>query len=248
MVTIEPGEFYISAPPLWQGRPFGLGPMRKVIIEKSFSIAIYEVTIREWETCVTDGACKSIKNEYSTNDNFPAVNISWVEAVKFTKWLSAKSNYKYRLPSEAEWEYAARAGSGRSRFFDLKVEDICKYANVYDAPSKKQLGYEWESVECNDNFVRAAPVGTFLPNKFGLFDMLGNVWEWVEDCQSSLGTRHMGLTSGPVLRGDCSQRAYRGGSWLSHSPKYIRPPDRYKYKGTRQLDLGFRVIRENETP
>ena len=246
MVVIEPGEFYLTSPPLWQGRPFGLGPMRKVIVEHAFAIGQYEITVQEWDACVTAKACEEINSNGTPQQKTPIHNITWHQASAYTKWLTLKTKHKYRLPSEAEWEYAARAGSGRSRFFDLEEFEICDFANVYDLTAHRALEYEWPHISCEDKFIRESPVGSFKANKFKLYDMLGNVWEWTEDCKSAIGTRHMGNSSGPVLKGDCTLRAFRGSSWLSHPPKYIRPPDRYKYAGAKDIDLGFRVVRELE--
>ncbi len=244
LVVIEPGEFYLTSPPLWQGRPFGLGPMRKVIVKNSYAIGKFEITVGEWQHCVDANGCQMARGAETKDSRLPIANISWDDALKYTKWLSDKTNQIYRLPSEAEWEFAARAGAGRSRFFDLPEEEICNYANIYDISAHQELEYEWRNINCNDKYVRESPVGSFKANKFGLHDALGNVWEWAEDCKSSIGTRHMRNTSGPVLKGDCSLRAFRGSSWLSHPPKYIRPSDRYKFSGSKSVDLGFRVVRE----
>ena len=120
---------------------------------------------------------------------------------------------------------------------------VCKFGNVFDKKAKLVLGYEWEHLPCFDGFIETAPVGSFRANTFGLFDMIGNVWEWTGGC-ANLSTRGIRTNSATNAKNDCSQRAIRGGSWLSHPPKYIRFSDRYKYFKVRDRDLGFRVLRE----
>jgi formylglycine-generating enzyme required for sulfatase activity len=107
------------------------------------------------------------------------VCVNWNDAQAYAKWLSEKTGQGYRLPSEAEWEYAARAGSTTARYF--ADDTICEFANVRDR-SAKQIYSAGQFFDCDDGFVHTAPVGTFPPNGFGLYDVLGNVWQWVEDC------------------------------------------------------------------
>ena len=153
------------------------------------------------------------------------VNVSYEDAKAYTKWLATKTGQPYRLLSEAEWEYAARAGSTASRFWGDSERDACEFANVSWCGGKATL-----------------PVGGFKPNDFGLYDTLGNVWEWVEDCYHG---RYRGAPSdgSPWLSGDCGTRVIRGGGWVD-GPRDVRsavrawvtPDDRYS-------DLGFRVAR-----
>ncbi len=117
-------------------------------------------------------------------DKQPVVNVSWEDAVAFAKWLSEKSEQSYRLPTEAEWEYAVRSGAKQSRFWGDNPDAACKYANVADMTAKKQRP-KWTTFFCNDNFAVSAPVGSFMANSLGLNDMLGNVWEWCEDVYNS---------------------------------------------------------------
>jgi len=246
MKIVPNGEFYMNRPPVWQGRPFGSGPMRKVLFDKPFAISVYEITIAEWNDCVAKNGCKKEKNSSEKDNQFPVSDVTWYEATEYISWLSNKTGYKYRLPSEAEWEYSARSGAGRSRYFGLADAEVCDYGNVYDITAQKKLNYEWDPTGCEDAYSRKSPVGSFKPNNFGLFDTIGNVWEWVEDCKSQgYGTRYMGNRSGPVLRGDCSFRSFRGGSWLSSPPEYIRPEDRFRFAGSSAPDLGFRVVKQN---
>lgn len=113
------------------------------------------------------------------------VNVSWYDATNFAKWLSKETGQKFRLPTEAEWEYTARAGTKTSRFWGNNPDEACQYANVADLTVKKRWA-TWIVHNCEDNYLVAAPVGSFNPNGFGIYDMLGNVWEWVQDVYDCL--------------------------------------------------------------
>ncbi len=246
MISIPKGEYAMGMPPIFQGRPYDKGEMRRIVIPRPFAMGVYEVTFNQWEQCVRSGGCEEVDDRGMGRGDRPVVNVSWRQAVKYAKWLSALTGEKYRLPTEAEWEYAGRAGSTTSRFFGIRLEMVCEYANIFDIHAWKVLQYEWEHLPCEDGYVESAPVGSFKPNAFGLYDMLGNVWEWTEDCLAYTFRPSNGTSSEAVLRGDCSQRAYRGASWLNHPAKYIGPSDRYKYLEVKESDLGFRLVREIE--
>jgi formylglycine-generating enzyme required for sulfatase activity len=245
MVIVPPGRYAMPMPPIDQGRPFAEGENRLVIITEPFAAGKFEVTFDEWNACVADAKCAAAEDEGWGKGKRPVINVSWTEADGYARWLSKKTGKKYRLLTEAEWEYAARAGAGRARFLGLKPEEVCDYANVYDMSAEKELVFGMEMLPCNDGFDVTAPVGSFKPNAFGLHDMLGNVWEWTEDCQAVLW-RNAPTDSSARVNGKCSERAYRGSSWLSHPPRYIRVADRYRFFGARYNDLGFRVARTLE--
>ncbi len=244
LVKIPAGEYAMGMPPVFQGRPYDKGEMRRIVIEKPFAIGAFEVTFEQWDKCVEAGACVKTDDRDWGRGRRPVINVSWEQAVKYTKWLRHVTKKRYRLPTEAEWEYVGRAGAGMARFFGIKPDLVCVFANIYDISAWKELQYEWDYLPCIDNFVGTAPVGSFKPNQFGVYDMLGNVWEWTEDCLAYTFRPSNGTSSGAVIRGDCNQRAFRGSSWLNHPLPYIRPPDRYKFKGAKEADLGFRVVRE----
>lgn len=244
MITVPEGEYSMGMPPVFQGRPYDKGEMRRIVIERAFALGKFEVTFDQWAVCVKDGRCEELDDRGWGRGDRPVINVSWRQAVKYTKWLSKKTKKTYRLPSEAEWEYAGRAGAGRARFFGVDLERVCEYGNVYDESAKVELEYGWEALPCQDAFVDTAPVGSFLPNEFGLYDMLGNVWEWTADCLSDTFRPTNGVSRDAVVRGDCSQRAFRGGSWLNHPSSYIGPEDRYKFIEAKEADLGFRVARD----
>lgn len=242
MVVVPAGIYGMGAPPVDQGRPYDEGELRPVTIDKPFAVGKFELTFDEWDACARDGQCSAAQDEDWGRGKRPVINVSWTDADRYTKWLARKTGKPYRLLTEAEWEYAARAGAGRARFMGIKREDVCAYANLYDRTAEQKLEFGMETLPCDDGYEVTAPVGSFKPNAFGLHDMLGNVWEWTEDCQVRLW-RNAPTDARARVSGRCSERAYRGASWLSHPPSYMRVGDRYRFIGARYNDLGFRVAR-----
>jgi sulfatase modifying factor 1 len=176
-------------------------------------------------------------------DNHPVTCVSWQDAQAYVDWLSRKTGRNYRLPSEAEWEYAARAGTATPRYWDSTGQDACSYANVPDstflsvAPAKS--AYLPSSATCSDGFAYTAPVGSFKSNAFGLFDMLGNVWEWVED------RYHDDYVGAPTdgsawTTSKFDFRMFRGGSWSDAVDTNVATRSR-KIGGPRANIVGFRV-------
>lgn len=244
MVVIPAGDYGFGSPPNEFGSPYNEGYILNVRFARPFALGKTEVTHDEWEVCVSDGECEPAEDDGLRRGRHPVVNISWHDAVAFTQWLSAKTGKAYRLPSEQEWEYAAQAGTKRARFFGIPREQTCLHGNVYDITADKAHGFGWAYLPCSDGFPDTAPVGTFKPNAFGVYDMLGNVWEWVHDCLNPNWRFSRAAPDGSAfVDGDCDQRAYRGGSWLANQPYYLRTGERYKFSGARYNDLGFRVAR-----
>ncbi len=245
MVVVAAGSFVMGFPPGDSGRLHQEGPVRTVIFGKPFAVGKFEVTFDEWDACAAEKQCPGVEDKGRGRGRRPVIYVSWDQAAGYARWLSKKTGKKYRLLTEAEWEYAARAGAeSRYRFWGLAPERVCAFANVYDKTASKHDDSGYESLPCDDRYAEAAPVGSFKPNAFGLYDMLGNVSEWTEDClPTGLQWRGAPLDGSANLRGDCSQRAYRGGSWLENEKVYMRTPDRYKYAGARASDLGFRIAR-----
>lgn len=178
-------------------------------------------------------------------EDHPVVCVNWNDAKAYVNWLSQKTGKSYRLPTEAEWEYAARAGSPSERPWGRAISDVCRNANVADTTAVR--AFEWDPetrFRCTDGFAYTAPAARFRANGFGLSDMIGNVGEWVEDCYN---TSYSGApTNGSAwLSGDCSQRVHRGGSWLN-VPWKLRSATRYPNASNFRSDLvGFRVARTN---
>lgn len=174
-------------------------------------------------------------------DNQPVVNVSWEDAVAYAEWLSKKSEQTYRLPTEAEWEYAARAGTTASRFWGNNPDEACKYANVADLKAKEKRPM-WTVFPCTDGYMVASPVGSFPANDYGLHDVLGNVWEWCEDVYNSEAYEKLPKDN-PVYRGAGEYRVMRGGGW-SNGPLGIRSSHRVGLSPDfGHHSLGFRLVR-----
>lgn len=166
----------------------------------------------------------------------PVINVSWEDARDFAKWLSLQTGLNWRLPSEAEWEYAARAGSKASYGFGDQLAEFCRYGNVADAGTKSG----WRNKQCKDGFAQTAPVGQFKANAWGLHDMHGNVWEWVQDCWQS-SYRSMSKTGAANEEGSCRERGQRGGSWF-YGPDDARAGYRSSAPVTNKgVQVGFRL-------
>lgn len=199
---------------------------------------------------VTNGQYKKFRPQHNSgdaqgatlnNDNQPVVNVSWEDAVAFAQWLSQKSGQTYRLPTEAEWEYAARAGANESRYWGNNPEEACKYANVADMAAKK-LWAQWTAFPCDDGSAVSAPVGSFKPNSYGLYDMLGNAWEWCEDVYNSEAYAKLPKND-PLYNGAGEYRVMRGGGW-SNGPLGIRSSHRVGLSANfGHHGLGFRLVR-----
>jgi formylglycine-generating enzyme required for sulfatase activity len=205
-------------------------------------------TGRDMQGCDTyDGAWKnrpdgSWKNPgFAQDGSHPVTCVSFNDATAYAAWLSAQTGHTYRLPSASEWEYAARAGGTAAQPWDSPAE-ACATANVADAsvarryPGLKAFG-------CDDGFVNTSPVGSFKANAFGLNDMLGNVFQWTQDCWNA---DYAGAPVDGSARssGDCSVRELRGGSWFS-TPKFVRAAYRNQFAADyRTSSVGIRLVRE----
>ena len=208
----------------------------------AFRMGKYEVTFAQWDACVADGGCGGYRpdDEGWGRGNRPVINVSWEDAQSYIDWLNHKTGGKFRLPTEAEWEYAARAGSTTKYHFGDSESQLCRYANHADSSTD----YSNRNKSCSDGVgERTATVGRYQPNSYGTYDMHGNVWEWVQDCWND---SYVGApTDGNAwTRGDCSRRVYRGGSWYNTlggatSAYRNKDPriDRYSH-------LGFRLAQD----
>jgi formylglycine-generating enzyme required for sulfatase activity len=226
MVSIPAGSFMMGSPTSEVGRQRDEGPQRRVTVP-TFAAGKYEVTWNDYNACISAGGCTSLKADGFGGGTRPVTNVPWDAAVAYTKWLSIKTGRTYRLLSEAEWEYAARAGSsGRWNFGD----------------NEGSLGlYAWFS---SSDPGGTRPVGTKMANAFGLHDLHGNVSEWVEDCYEGVVPDATGSVISSLFGlGSCSYRLSRGGSW-NDSPTFLRSAFRLKSKPTdRSYMQGFRLAR-----
>ena len=168
----------------------------------------------------------------------PVVCVSWNDTQRYIEWLSKKTSSQYRLPTEAEWEYAARAGSETKYFFGNSTSDLCRYANG----AANETDFSWRNKDCHDGYKRTAPTASFTANAFGLYDMHGNAWEWTQDCWN--GSYKGAPSDGTAwLSGNCSRRVLRGGSWFS-DPDNLRSAIRDGITtGNRGNYDGFRLAR-----
>jgi formylglycine-generating enzyme required for sulfatase activity len=162
---------------------------------------------------------------FSQNDNHPVVCISLHDATVYAEWLSQQTGKVYRLPTEAEWEYAARAETETARYWGNVPNEACRYANVHDRTSKKENGFSWTPHNCRDGYAKTAPVGSFKPNAFGLFDMLGNVWEWTcSKYEDKYGGEEKRCITNKKLAKN-TRLSLRGGGWIDW-PGNVRSADR----------------------
>ena len=229
MVVVPAGDFMMGSPTDEEGLTNSGSPQYKVTIAASFAVSKFEVRFDEWDTCAAYGDCDpQILDSGFGRGRKPVINVSWYDAQRYAAWLSKMTGKPYRLLSEAEWEYAARAGTKTSYSWG---DEIGKgKANCLGC------GSEWDGNQ-------TAPVGSFAANAFGLHDMHGNVSEWVEDCYHANYTGAPADGSAWTAGGDCSSRILRGGGW-DNSPVNLRSASRGR--GTTFIQsnsLGFRVAR-----
>ncbi|MEM8948751.1 MAG: formylglycine-generating enzyme family protein [Pseudomonadota bacterium] len=259
MMKITSGIFLMGSPSHENGRYANEGPQRQVTIECPFALGKYEVTRAEFrffvsangheapECMLADGTVRLddrsrdwSKPGYKQTEDDPVVCVSWDDAKAYVRWLSEKTGESYRLPSEAEWEYAARAGRATRYFWGDDTGAACAYANGHDRKSKTISGLRYDAFPCADDYTETAPVGSFRPDDFGLHDMTGNVWEWVEDAW------HASYENAPIdgrawNEPNEERRVLRGGSW-SYNPRNLRSAARREApRSSRNVGLGFRV-------
>ena len=215
--------------------------------ETAYDAGLKCLTLEEGKSAVRDG--RSWRNPgYPQTGSHPVACVNWNDAKAYLGWLTKKIGKQYRLLTEAEWEYAARAtttpGSASRYTFGEDDSAMCRYGNVADKTARQTIpgADTWTIYPCSDGYAYAAPVGTFAANAFGLYDVHGNVWQWTEDCYniSYIGAPTDGS---PWVAGDCDHRVVRGGMWGS-SPANVRLARRFKDPNDmRSQDIGFRVAR-----
>ena len=249
MIVVPAGSFTMGSPPSEQGRWEDEGPQHRVTIDESFWVGVYEVSYAEWNACVAAGGCTHRPNDYGvlTTDH-PVIDVSWNDATEYVAWLSRETDRSYRLLSEAEWEYVARAGTNTARYWGQSSSHQCLYANGADESTFQfYLEPSWEIAACDDRIVDVAPVGAYRENGFGVHDVLGNVWELTEDCwhESYEGAPTDG--SAWIGSGYCGVAVVRGGGWVD-GPSWIRSAIRAWIEADlRSIEVGFRVARSLST-
>jgi formylglycine-generating enzyme required for sulfatase activity len=198
MVVVPAGAFTMGSPEEEEeGRHADEGPQHSVTIAKPFAVGKFTVTFEEWDRCVSGGGCTS--NPHPSDHGWgrgkhPVVDVSWSDANEYTIWLAIKTGKVYRLPSEAEWEYAARAGTTTRYYWGDRIGVDRANCN-----------------RCGKHGGKTTPVGFFSANPFGLYDMHGNVWQWVQDCYRN---SYVGAPADGAARiGNCDAHVLRGGAW-----------------------------------
>ncbi len=260
MVVIPAGSFTMGSPANETGRDTDEGPQRNITISRNFAVGRTEVTRGQYaaftrasgraagNNCYTDrdnnGSWEQDANGtwrdpgFTQGEDHPVVCVSWEDAQAYVAWLNTQTRGGYRLLSEAEWEYAARAGTtGR---FSNNGDDsqLCSIANHADTTTS----YSWRNTACSDNARFTAAVVSYQRNAFGLYDMHGNVWEWTQDCYAA-SLDSVPSNGSAVETSSCSIRVSRGGSWSSN-PQILRSASRYWISPSdRDYGLGFRVAR-----
>lgn len=226
LARIEPGSFMMGS-----RADISEQPVRRIVIERPFALGRFEVTVAEWRACVDAGACERMPRIQSPEDTMPVHNVHWLEVMDYLAWLSEQAGQSYRLPSEAEWEYAARAGSDDAYWWGDKIDGskvICKDCGG--------TGFD----RLRPPLVDARPA-----NPFGLYGMSGGVAEWLADCWVN---DYADAPAGAAPRDapNCRRRVLRGGSWRDE-PTYLRASARNFYDiDVRYLTNGFRVARDLE--
>lgn len=259
MSLVAPGSFEMGRD---GGEPKRYdGPVRAVTIAQPFYLSTYEVTFEQFEAFVAAtshqpvSGCNVFIDGYwgwSETANWrspglsqppkprdPVVCVSWNDAAAYVDWIAAETAAPYRLPTEAQWEFAARDGTSGEFAWDGAAENGCDQANMFDTVGRQDFeAAPWDNASCSDGFSEVAPVGSLKPNSNGLYDMLGNVWEWTQDCYV-LPYPDTAPTDGSSVEvdGDCARRTVRGGSWETR-PSRLAPA----FRGRDAPEAGFRTF------
>jgi formylglycine-generating enzyme required for sulfatase activity len=228
MIVVPTGANYIGSKESEAGRYSDESPRHLVTIVKPFAISKFDVTFADWDACVAVGGCPRVNDNGFGRGSRPVINVTWAEAQQYVAWFARMTERPYRLLTEAEWEYAARAGTTTVFHWGDAI-------GIANANCNGECGSKWDNQQ-------TSPVGSFAPNAFGLYDMHGNVWQWVEDCY------HDSYNGAPAdgsawLGGDCSRRIRRGGGW-SYSARILRAANRGGDSTlNRSAFVGFRLAR-----
>jgi formylglycine-generating enzyme required for sulfatase activity len=215
LVLVAPGWFTMGPGGKGSGQQVRATAPQDVVIKEPFAIGRYEITFDDWESCVSAGGCTSQPSDDGWGrGRRPVIHVSFNDITEqYLPWLSKVTGHAYRLPTEAEWELASRGGAkasvSQSSVVGSKAQIACAYGNSSDVAAKTRET-NWGGVGCNDGFIYTAPVGSLKPNSLGVFDMHGNVWEWVSDCW-----RAPYETEEAANSTSCKFHVLRGGSWAS---------------------------------
>ena len=261
MVAIPVGSFDMGSPDSEDGHADDESPVHRANIA-AFALSKTEITRGQFAAFVkktkysTGDKCWTLeggkfeerngnwlKHSYLQDDKHPVTCVNWNDARAYAEWISRMTGKKYRLPTEAEWEYAARGNTTTARYWGDNPDAACAYANTADKTAQAQIdgATSWSVHNCADGFAYTARVGSFKANAFGLNDMLGNVWEWTADSYSD--SYDGAPTDGSVWQRDGSKRVLRGGSW-NNPAQDVRAATRNSNKPALRFSIfGFRVVR-----
>lgn len=240
MAVMPSSTFTMGSPDSEVGRESDEGPQLEVTV-RSFAIGLTEVTHEEWSACVAQRACRDVENGDGPEAGaaYPVINVTWDDAQAYVQWLAKHTHARYRLPSEREWEYAARGGESGPHYFSGDASRICAYENVADETLRKADLQFVNIFPCNDGAARSAPARSYQPNPFGIYDVEGNVSEWMADCWRDQIEREPAPPE-PA----CEERVIRGGNWQL-KPQHERLANRMSNTpGTPRSNVGFRVARD----
>jgi formylglycine-generating enzyme required for sulfatase activity len=237
MVVVPKGSFTMGTPTSEPDRDVGEDPLHRVNIPRPFAVARFKISFDEWDACIADNGCDGIRGDDNGfgRGRLPADGISFEAAKSYLAWISRKLGRTYRLPSESEREYFTRAGTTTPFWFGKTIS--AQQAN-YSASTPYANGPRGEDSK------GPKPVDAYMPNKFGLYQVHGNGWEWTEDCYNKRYTQDTPADGSPWREGDCTKRMLRGGPW-NWSANMLRSGYRYgAYVGS---GYGFRVVRTLNT-
>lgn len=230
MIVVPAGQFTMGSAVTEPGHDWSEGPLHTVTIGRRFAVSKYEVTFADWDACAKYGNCRDLGME-ADQAHYPVYSITWSEAQDYAAWFSRMTGKKYRLLTEAEYEYAARSGT----------ESAYPWGNLVGKANAdcNGCGTQWDNKE-------PAPVGSFAANGFGLYDMSGNVWQWTSDCWHANYEGAPTEDSAWIAGGDCKVRVARGGSFVSY-PEFVRCAARWGFPvSTHRDSIGFRLARTLE--
>lgn len=236
MVVVPKGSFMMGTPPNEPDRWKGEDPVHRVTIAKPFAVGRFAISFDEWDTCLAEGGCNGARgaDHGFGRGRMPAHGLSFNDVQAYLAWLSRRTGRTYRLPSESEREYFTRAGTTTPFWFGKTVgpQNANYMASIPYANGPR-----------GENSKGPAPVDSYAPNPFGLYQVHGNVYEWTQDCFNKRYTEDTPSDGSPWLEGDCSQRMIRGGPW-----NWQAQTIRSGYRDSARVDsgagsIGFRVVR-----
>jgi formylglycine-generating enzyme required for sulfatase activity len=273
LVVVPAGEFVLGTQvdDPEADRVRGEAPPLAVSMNRAYAIGRTEVTVAQFRAFVAAtqyaavAECRHVDGGgweatagrdwrspgFAQRDDEPVVCVSWDDAKAYVDWLAKTTGRAYRLPSETEWEYAARGGTTTPRYWgardsheDSALSLACDHANVYDAGAVAALALQVPNAHCTDRHVHTAPVGTYRPNAFDLADAIGNAREWVQDCYTASYRGRPQDGRAWEWAGGCERRGVRGGSWATRPAQSRSAARGAEPQALRQSDLGFRVARD----